>query len=349
MPPSTAAAPSSYVTTCASAPHSSSPPGGTTSCRAIWLAIVPDGANRAASCPNRAATWFSSALTVGSSPKTSSPTAAVAIASRIAAVGRVTVSDRRSTTQHLRDQEGQLEALLGVQARVAGRLVAVRQVEILDALRAAEALGDVLAGQLDVDAARVGAQAAVHLEVAEHLVDHAVEVPRLVAVRGLVGVAVHRVALPHHLGAGGGDLLHDRRQRVADLAVAHPADQGEPARDVLGVELLAQLDRGLRRRAGADLHTDRVGDPADEVDVRVVELAGPLADPQEVAAQPIRLAVGDAGQGPVVLQGQGLVRAVQADGAQGLAVGHAAGADEVEGPVALAGDRLVTLAGRGGP
>jgi predicted nicotinamide N-methyase len=35
-------------------------------------------------------------LTVGSSPYWSSPTAAAAIAARIAAVGRVTVSERRS-------------------------------------------------------------------------------------------------------------------------------------------------------------------------------------------------------------------------------------------------------------
>ena len=37
-----------------------------------------------------------SALTVGSSPKTSSPTSAAAMAARMASVGRVTVSLRRS-------------------------------------------------------------------------------------------------------------------------------------------------------------------------------------------------------------------------------------------------------------
>jgi hypothetical protein len=39
-----------------------------------------------------------SALTLGSSPKTSSPSGAANMASRIAAVGRVTVSLRKSTT-----------------------------------------------------------------------------------------------------------------------------------------------------------------------------------------------------------------------------------------------------------
>src|SRR2546427_52199 len=57
----------------------------------------PVGTNSAASLPKISAARFSSRLTVGSSPYTSSPTSASAMARRIAAVGRVTVSDRRST------------------------------------------------------------------------------------------------------------------------------------------------------------------------------------------------------------------------------------------------------------
>ena len=58
--------------------------------------MVPDATKRPASFPSRAAARSSSALTVGSSPKTSSPTSASAIARRIAGVGLVTVSERRS-------------------------------------------------------------------------------------------------------------------------------------------------------------------------------------------------------------------------------------------------------------
>ncbi len=47
--------------------------------------------------PASAATRRSSSATVGSSPNTSSPTAAAAMARRIAGVGRETVSLRRST------------------------------------------------------------------------------------------------------------------------------------------------------------------------------------------------------------------------------------------------------------
>src|SRR4051794_4242889 len=62
-----------------------------------WFDMVPDDTNRAASLPSSAATRCSRWLTVGSSPKTSSPTSAAAMAARMPAVGRVTVSLRKST------------------------------------------------------------------------------------------------------------------------------------------------------------------------------------------------------------------------------------------------------------
>src|SRR5258708_5574200 len=77
--------------------------------------------------------------------------------------------------EHLRDEKRQLEALLGVQPRIAGRLIPARQVRVRDVLRAAETLGDVFTRDLDVDAAWMGAQRAVHFEEALHLIDDAVE------------------------------------------------------------------------------------------------------------------------------------------------------------------------------
>src|SRR5690349_15625422 len=58
--------------------------------------MVPDGTNTAASLPSNSATRSSRRLTVGSSRKTSSPTSAACMAARMAAVGFVTVSLRRS-------------------------------------------------------------------------------------------------------------------------------------------------------------------------------------------------------------------------------------------------------------
>ena len=60
---------------------------------ATTLHMVPEGRNIAASLPSRAATRSQSACTVGSLPCCSSPTSARSIASRMAGVGRVCVSE----------------------------------------------------------------------------------------------------------------------------------------------------------------------------------------------------------------------------------------------------------------
>src|SRR5574337_1317656 len=60
--------------------------------------IVPEATKSPASLPVSSAASASSRFAVGSSSQTSSPTSARAMASRIAGVGSVTVSERRSTT-----------------------------------------------------------------------------------------------------------------------------------------------------------------------------------------------------------------------------------------------------------
>ena len=91
-------APSSARAMCACDSQSTSWPGATSERTASRLAIDPVGVNRAASMPNSPATCSSRSRTVGSSPYTSSPTSARAITWRIASVGLVTVSLRRSIT-----------------------------------------------------------------------------------------------------------------------------------------------------------------------------------------------------------------------------------------------------------
>src|ERR687892_2383549 len=63
---------------------------------AIWFAIVAVGRKSAASWPSSSAARRCSSFTVGSSRSCSSPTSAAAIAARIASVGWVAVSERRS-------------------------------------------------------------------------------------------------------------------------------------------------------------------------------------------------------------------------------------------------------------
>ena len=64
--------------------------------RAVRLPWVPLVTKTAASRPSSSAARSSRAFTVGSSWKTSSPTSADAMARRIAGLGWVTVSERRS-------------------------------------------------------------------------------------------------------------------------------------------------------------------------------------------------------------------------------------------------------------
>ena len=63
-----------------------------------------------------------------------------------------------------RRPETQLERLVGVEPRIAVRVIAVVQILLGDRARAAGAFGDVLAGHLDVDAAGIGALGRVHGE-----------------------------------------------------------------------------------------------------------------------------------------------------------------------------------------
>src|SRR5699024_9702383 len=166
--------------------------------------------------------------------------------------------DRSLVAEHLRDEERQLQGLLGVHAWIDGRVVALRQVHVGDGLSATDDLGDVVARELYVHAARVGAECAVDLEEALDLVDDAVEVAGLVAIGAGVGVAVHRVGLPDDLVSGGFHGLHDRWQDVADLVVAHAGDQRQSTRIVVRVEAVDVLHGLLRGGRRPDLHADRV-------------------------------------------------------------------------------------------
>ena len=84
--------------------------------------------------------------------------------------------------------------MLGVEAGIADRVVAIAQILVGDGARAADAFGDVLPRHFQVDAAGMGTLGGVNREERLHLGEDAVERPRLVAaVRG-DGVAVHRIA-----------------------------------------------------------------------------------------------------------------------------------------------------------
>ena len=124
-----------------------------------------------------------------------------------------------------RDEERQVERLAPVEAGVAGGLVAVVQVALGEMVPAARAFGDVVPGELEMDAAGMGAQGAVDFEEAGDLGQDVVEVAGLVTAGGYGRVGVHRVAHPGDRGAVGGG-FHDQVAQLCGI-VRLRSDQGK--------------------------------------------------------------------------------------------------------------------------
>src|SRR5690606_17207161 len=97
------------------------------------------------------------------------------------------------------DAERHLERLPVVQARIAGARVVRREVGLRDP--AADALGHVLAGELEMDASEDGALGGVHVHADLDLPQDVLERARLDAAVGRLRVAVHRIADPEHAPA----------------------------------------------------------------------------------------------------------------------------------------------------
>src|SRR5690606_21122605 len=110
-------------------------------------------------------------------------------------------ADERSVVQPQSpgDQHSDLHRLFVVEARIDLRLVRARQIRLGQPSRAAGALRDVVAGQLEVDAAEIAAELAVDAKRCGELVADIVEAARLFALGRRLGIAVHRVAYPKHL------------------------------------------------------------------------------------------------------------------------------------------------------
>ncbi len=114
-----------------------------------------------------------------------------------------------------------------------------------------------------------------------------------------------------------------------------------------GIQLVDEPQGVVAGGGGAKLHADRVADAGEEVDVRVVQFAGALTDPEEVRGGVVREAGAriDAGQGALVVEQQRLVAGVELHALQRLEVG-AAGRHELDGAVDVPRQRLVAGVGR---
>src|SRR5580693_3669357 len=188
---------------------------------------------------------------------------------------------RRETLhfQKIGDHEGHFDRLLRIEARIAKGVIPIMQIRFRNDARPAGALGHVLSGHLEMNSAGVDALGAAGAEEVAHFLGDAFGRPRLVAVRSLDRIAVHRVRDPQELAAFALDRAQQRRQRGVDLVRAETADEREPARLLIGIENFDQAHEVVGAQRRAAFEADRILNAAAEFDVSAAELAGPVADP----------------------------------------------------------------------
>lgn len=119
---------------------------------------------------------------------------------------------------------------------------------------------------------------------ARHLAHDIAEPPRLDAGAQArrEGVAVHGIALPDDGVSTAADGVDVGREESGDVRGAVAGDERDFADFAGRVEEVEQGGEGGRGKGGTDFDADGVGDAADVFDVGVREVAGAVADPEEV-------------------------------------------------------------------
>mmetsp|Transcript_18530 Transcript_18530/g.29952 ORF Transcript_18530/g.29952 Transcript_18530/m.29952 type:complete len:447 (+) Transcript_18530:268-1608(+) len=250
-----------------------------------------------------------------------------------------------------RDEEGQLQGLVGVQPGVGvrARRVVLRVVHHL-VHAAPHALGHVLAREHERRAPRVAAHPPVHVEERPQLRAQVLEGDRAQAV-DRPRVRVHRVAHPHHRAPVLLRGPHQRRQPLAQRGRAHPRDGRHAPGRVPRVQRVQHPDEGLRRDLRAHLDGHGVGYPAQVLHHGAPALAHlPVGHPEQVGAAGVPAPRGGVLAAKRGLVGQRLGRHGVARVEGGLREGcrprvHAHGLQEQQRVLHLLGQRAVPRPG----
>ena len=120
--------------------------------------------------------------------------------------------------------------------------------------------------------------------------EDSVEMACLSPARSSEGVAMHWVAGPGHgvtrISNGG----EEGRKCRTDLVGAHARNEGEAARNAVGVLLLAQRDDLIGSHCGTDLAANRITNSGEEVNMCSIELASSFTDPKHVRGAVVPIA-----------------------------------------------------------
>ena len=191
-----------------------------------------------------------------------------------------------------------------VQTRIHERLVTITQRLVIDVLTAADHLGDIITGELDVQAARNSARCLVSLEEATNLIHDRLKTACLVAGRGRNRVAVHRIGHPRNRTAIFPRRFQQRRKRLADTSGTHTRNERQAPLLTIRVQAINEREHLVRRGRRTELDPNRVANARQQLDVSALLIARPLPRPQEVGRRVVRLSRAriDAGHRRLVLE-----------------------------------------------
>ena len=229
-----------------------------------------------------------------------------------------------------------------IQTRIDERLVTITQRLVVDMLGAANHLGDVVTGELDMQAARHSVRCFVRLEEATDLVHDRLKTTRLISGRRRDRVAVHRVRHPRDRSAILARRLKQRRQHLTDALRTHARDEGQASLLAIRVEAVDEREHLIACRGRTKLDPNRVTHARQQLDMSALLLARPLPHPQEVGRRVVGLARTriNARHRRLILQKQSLMRGIQVHVAQRLKI-NARCSHELDRAVNVGGQRLV--------
>mmetsp|Transcript_5056 Transcript_5056/g.14650 ORF Transcript_5056/g.14650 Transcript_5056/m.14650 type:complete len:300 (+) Transcript_5056:239-1138(+) len=178
-----------------------------------------------------------------------------------------------------------------------------------------QTLRDVLSGHLEVDTTGVASTFAMHVEESNNFFTNGVEAACLESVLCLESVSVNRVTHPNNIFVLGLNGLDDGRQLCSDSLRGHSRDEGDTARDVVGVESVQNLENVLGTGLVADFHSQGIFQSTHEFEVGEPGLSCSFTYPKQVSGGIVVLSGGrvDSGHGFFVRKQKTLVRSEEID------------------------------------
>jgi len=122
----------------------------------------------------------------------------------------------------------------------------------------------------------------MHHQTTSQLRQNRAKIPRLDALRRAYRVPMHRVTLPDNRMTCRTHGLNVAAKQRVDFGGAVAGDQGDFTNLFARVHDVKEGDELEGDHGRADFDADGVFEAAEELDVRAVELAGAVADPEEM-------------------------------------------------------------------